>query len=329
MLCISSDLADALITTKLSTISTVLSGEVNVSFGIPLHLVNNTSPRSLTLSVMDADLQKRLRTFRVAIIHQNLTVKLPCDLFDHAGKYSITYKVSEGGPAATLNETLNLKWGDIKIESPQNHTTLTRFGSIWIYHNRSCLPKSRRYRDKVNLYYLKGKHKILITHRIVRKVRNGKQRGPLQRIRMGFSCDLFDIAQTYYFEYVSGYHNRSLSKSQPVNVRWSKHSLYTPTKTIFPCSNSFAISFTAPECHKTTDIISVYEQNSGRYISQRPALPGHSVVFFPCTLFKEYVKAYCFRYLSKTPVQGKERIQASHCVSTLGPGKCLSDSKTS
>lgn len=319
-------MAHGTITAKMTSLSSVLTGDVNVSFEMPLHLVNRSSPRSLTLTVMDADLHQRLRSFKVDIIQEKLTVRLPCDLFDHAGRYSINYKVSRGGPIAKLNQTLNLKWGDIKIESPLNHTTLTRFGSIWLYHDRLCLPKSRRYRDDVVLYYLRGKEKVVITHRIVRKVRNGKQKGPRQRIRMGFSCDLFDIAQTYYFEYVSGYHNRSLSTSQPVAVRWSKHTLFTASKTIFPCSNSFMISFGAPECHKTTDIIAVYEQSSGRYISQRPALPGHSAVFFTCTLFKEYIKAYCFRYISKGAVHGQEKIQASLCVSTLAPGKCLSDS---
>jgi len=321
-------MVDETITTKMTSLTKVLSGDVNVSFEMPSHLVNNTSPRSLTITVMNDNTHQKLRTFTADILTRKFTITLPCDLFDHAGGYSIIYKVSKGGPTGKLNKTLNLKWGDIRIESPLNHTTLTRFGSIWIYHDRLCLPKSRRYRDKVVLYTMRGKEKVIITDRIVRKVRNGRQKGHRQRIRMGFSCDLFDIAQTYYFEYVSGYNNRSLSTSKPVNVQWSKHTLYTPSKTISPCKNSFMISFVAPECHKTTDIIAVYEQSSGRYISQRPALPGHSAVFFTCTLFKDYIKAYCFRYISKTADQGKERIQASMCISTLAPGKCLSDSYT-
>lgn len=294
---------------------------MNVSLQIPGYLVNATVPRTLFLTVMEHRSHVRLRTFKVDVVRQNLTVRLPCDLFDHAGQYDFAYKFSGNGPTGKINTTLSLKWGKMTVEAPRNHTTLTRFGYIWVYHDRFCLPKSRRYRDKINLYYLKGNQRVMITHRIVRKVKNGKQKGPRRRIRMGFSCDLFDIAQTYFFEYVSGFHNASLAKSAPVFVRWSKHSLYTPTKTIFPCSNSFVVSFNAPECHKTTDVIRVYEQNSGRFVTERPALPGHTAVFFPCTLFNDYIKGYCFRYVSKATINSEERVQASHCVSTLEPGK--------
>ncbi|XP_032223127.1 uncharacterized protein LOC5521888 isoform X2 [Nematostella vectensis] len=310
---------------RVSTISSVLSGDVNITFYIPKQLVNSTAPRKLVVHVLSDQWKERLRTFKIPIISTELKLRVPCDTFDHAATYTFKYRVSNNGPTGLLNESMAISWGNTRIEAPRNHTTLTRFGSIWIYHDRVCLPRSRQYRDQVNLYFVHDKKRILITQRNVRKLRNGKQSGSQNRIRLMFSCDLFDTQGVYYFEYVSGFSNKTLSTSSPVSVRWSKHELTTPHKSILPCSGSFSISFAAPECHKTTDTIKVYEQLSRKYITERPALPGQTAVFLPCTLFNDYIKGYCFRYTTISSLTGKETVQSSLCVSTLGPGKSIYD----
>lgn len=259
----------------------------------------------------------------VQLDRREISVILPCEIFDHPVVYRFKYRISDSRFEAFISQTLSLKWGEIQIESPSNHTALTRFGSIWIRHNRKCLPK---YRDEVNLYYIKGHERIFVTQKYVRKLPSGKQRRPKgQGIRMAFRCDVFDTQGIYQFEYKTGFENLTLATSDAIHVYWGQQSLYPPASTIFPCKNSFMISYEQPPCPyaRTHDAIVMGDRFSEKPIAQKAVEPGHTVAFFSCSLFKDYVKEYCFHYVSKSSLTKRTVTVASTCLPSHPPGRYL------
>lgn len=286
-------------------------------FHFPRHYPGFSSERTLSVLVYDNSTGRRLHTETVLLDGPEISVVLPCEVFDHPGLYRFKYRISNSEFTAFISPTLTLKWGNIIIESPTNHTALTRLGSIWIRHSRKCLPK--KHRDEVNLFYLKGQKKILVTRKYVRKLSNGKQRIPLGSwIRMSFSCDVFDIQGTYFFEYKTGFANLSLARSVALHVRWGRQTLSSHANKIFPCTNSFTISFQHPDCHyaRTNDAILLRDGYSEKVITRKAVEQGHTATFFPCSLFKDYVEEYCFDYVTYSSLtKGRVKV-ASLCLPT-------------
>ena len=307
----------------ISPIESPLSGDVNITFWFPPGLSADGTERVVTVNVYYfAPAKRRVASVATRLANKtHLVVSIRCDYFDQQGRYQFGYRLSESGISGTINQTLFLRWSKLRIDSPRNHTALTKFGSIWIHHDRKCLPG--KYRDKVYLYYTRGEERVTITSKVVRKLYNGRQKEDGLRVR--FSCELFDTQGNYFFEYVSGAQDGRavLARSKTMQVTWSKHSLSTPIKSIIPCNNTFTVTFTAPECRRTTDTVELYEQNSGKFIAEKLALPGHNTVFYPCTLFSDYVKGYCFKYVTKALFTKRKTIQATLCVPTLKPGESL------
>ena len=299
----------------------VLGGNVTLRFHFPSNFSGFSTSRTLSVLVYDNLTGKRLHTENVLLERREISVILPCEIFDHPVVYRFKYRISGSRFEAFISQTLSLKWGEIRIESPSNHTALTRFGSIWIRHNRKCLPK---YRDEVNLYYIKGHQKIFVTRKYVRKLSNGKQRLPKGTwIRMAFRCDVFDTQGIYHFEYKTGFENLTLAKSEAVHVYWGQQTLSPPARTIFPCTNSFMISYEQPRCPnvRTHDAIVMGDRFSEKPIAHKPVEQGHTVAFFQCSLFKDYVKEYCFHYVTKSSLTKKTVTVASLCLPSHPPGK--------
>lgn len=301
--------------------SEVLGGNVTLYFHFPRSFSGFSSTRTLSVLVYDNGTGIKFHTETVALNGPEISLVLPCEIFDHPGTYRFKYRISNSEFAAFIPQALTLKWGKILIESPTNHTALTRFGSIWIRHNRKCLPK--KYRDEVNLYYLNDHKKILVTRKYIRKLSNGKQRIPLGSwIRMSFACDVFDNHGIYNFEYQTGFVNLTLAKSSAVHVRWGRQTLSSHANRIFPCRTTFTILFDHPDCQyaRTRDAILVRERYSEKIIVQKTIEQGHTAVFFPCSLFNDFVEEYCFDYVSYSRITRSGVKVASLCLPTHPPG---------
>lgn len=312
--------------------SEILAGNVTLYFHIPTNFSSLSSQRTLSVIVYDNRTNRRLHKERVPLDSFKFAVILPCEVFDHPGLYKFKYRVSHNESteyAAFIPQTLSLKRDKVFIDSPTNHTALTRFG-IWIRHRRKCLPKT--YRDRINLYYeKKGHKKIFVTRKYVRKLANGKQKFPQETwLKMGFTCDVFDTQGSYRFEYQAGIANLTLAKSEVVYVNWGHRTLSSHTNKIFPCSNSFTVSFTRPECPyaRTNDFISVREKNSDKSIMQKPVEQDHTATFFPCTLFKDYVEEYCFDYVTDSSLTRSKIKVASKCLPTHPPGMLIEETNS-
>ena len=299
----------------------ILGGNVTLNFHFPSNFSGFSSSRTLSVLVYDENTAKRRHIETVVLDRRDFSVILPCEIFDHPVVYRFKYRISESRLEAFISQTLPLKWGEIRLETPTNHTALTRFGSLWIRHNRKCLPKNR---DEVNLYYIKDHEKIFVTRKYIRKLSNGRQRKPEGSwIRMGFRCEVFDTQGIYHFEYQTGFENLTLAKSESIHVYWSQQTLSTPTRTIFPCTNSFMISYAQPRCQnvRTHDAIIMGDRYSETPIAQKPVQNDHDVSFFPCTLFKDYVKEYCFHYVTKSSLTQRTVRVTSLCLPSHPPGK--------
>jgi len=302
----------------------VLGGNVTLRFHFPSNFSGISSSRKrLSVLVYDNNTAKRRHIETVVLDSREISVILPCEIFDHPVVYRFKYRISESRLEyeAFISQTLTLKWGEIRLQTPTNHTALNRFGSLWIRHNRKCLPK---YRDEVNLYYIKDHEKIFVTRKYIRKLSNGRQRKPEGSwIRMGFRCEVFDTQGIYHFEYQTGFENLTLAKSESIHVYWSQQTLSTPTSTIFPCTNSFSISYVQQRCQnvRTHDAIVMGDRYSEKPIAQKAVQNDHDVSFFPCTLFKDYVKEYCFHYVTKSSLTERTSIVTSLCLPSHPPGK--------
>ena len=299
----------------------VLGGNVTLNFHFPSNFSGFSSARTLSVLVFDNNTGKRLHTENVLLVRREISVILPCEIFDHPVLYTFKYRISNSTFEAFISQTLPIQWGEIYIDSPTNHTALTRFGSIWIRHNRKCLPKT--YRDEVNLYYIKGHEKIFLTRKYIRKLSNGKHRMPKRSwIRMGFTCDMFDTQGIYHFEYQTGFVNLTLAKSEAIHVYWGQHTLSSLVKTILPCKNTFAITFAQPHCKfgRTQDAIMMGDRYSEKPIAHKPVEQGHTVAFFQCSLFKNYVDEYCFHYVTTSSLTKSTVTVASLCLPSHPPG---------
>ena len=301
----------------------ILGGNVTLYFHFPSNFSGFPSSQTLSVLVYDDNTAKRRHIENVVLDRREISVILPCEIFDHPVVYKFKYRVSDSPFEAFISQTLTLKWGEIHLQTPTNHTALTRLKFLWIRHNRKCLPKSR---DKLNLYYIKGREKIFVTRKYIRKLSNGKQRKPDREgswIRMGFECELFDAKGIYYFEYQAAFENRTLAKSDSIHVYWAHQTLSTPTSTIFPCKNSFMISYSQPRCRnvRSHDAIVMGDRYSEKPITQKTVQSDHDVAFFPCTLFKDYVKEYCFHYVTKSSLIKRTVRVASLCLPSHPPGK--------
>ena len=300
----------------------ILSGNVTLYFHFPRNFSGFSSSRTLSVLVYDDNTSKRRHIENVVLDRPEISVILPCEIFDHPVVYRFKYRVSDTRFEAFISQTLTLKWGEIRLQTPTNHTALTRFGSLWIRHNRKCLPK---YRDELNLYYIKGHERIFVTRKYIRKLSNGRQRKPegSSWIKMGFRCELFDTQGIYRFEYQTGFENLTLAKSESIHVYSGQQTLSAPANTIFPCENSFMISYAQPRCQnvRTQDAIVVGDRYSEKPVVQKPVENDHDVAFFQCTLFNNYVKEYCFHYITKSSLTKQTVRVASLCLPSHPPGK--------
>lgn len=305
----------------------VLGGNVTLSFRFPSNFSGFSGNRTLEVLVNEKVIGKKLFKTTVPLDRREISVILPCEIFDHPVIYSFKYRISDSEYGGVISQTLTLRWGGIFIDSPANHTALTRFKSIKIRHNRKCLPKA--YRDEINLYYIQsGSKPMFVTRKYIRKLSSGKQRIPkMPQIRMSFTCDFFDTQGKYFFEYRTGYKNVKLAKSEEVYVHWGEQTLSSPVSTIFPCTNSLAISFAQPSCSfvRSQDAIVLAKKYSAKPIVQKVVQQGHDVTFFPCTLFKDYVEEYCFHYITKSRLTKRSVAVASLCLPSLPPGKAYNE----
>ncbi|XP_068703497.1 uncharacterized protein [Montipora foliosa] len=299
----------------------VLSGNVTLSFHFPGNCsLFKTAERTLSVFVYDNSTGQKLHTENVRFRSDlNMTIVLPCEVFDHPGLYRFKYRISDSDYEAFISKTLTLKWGDIRFDSPKTHTALTRLSSIWIQHNRKCMPKKNR--DSINLLYLKGNK--FVAKKYVRKLSNGRQgESHGSWIRMGFSCHVFDTEGSYALEYMTGFANTSLAKSDPFDVHWDRPILSPPANKIFPCKTSFIVSFKQLDCPyaRLSDVIQLRDKYSETIIARRRVTQGHTAVFFQCSLFKEYVEEYCFDYVTYSRLTGHNGRIASKCLPTHAPG---------
>lgn len=294
----------------------VLGGNVTLSFQFPNNFTGFFGNRTFYVFVHENATDRKLFKTTVPLDRREISVILPCEIFDHPDIYSFKYRISDSEYGGVISQKLKLQWGRIIIDSPTNHTVLTRLKSIKIRHDRKCLPKA--YRDELNLYYVQGGSKsMFVTRKYIRKLSSGKQRIPkMPQIRMGFSCNLFDAQGVYFFEYRTGYANVTLAKSAAVYVNWGKQTLFSPVSTIFPCTNSLAISFTQPSCSyaRIQDAIVLAKKDSNKPIVRKAVQQGHDVTFFSCTLFKDYVEEYCFHYSTTSRLTKSTVAVASLCL---------------
>ncbi|XP_020619010.1 uncharacterized protein LOC110056806 isoform X2 [Orbicella faveolata] len=298
----------------------ILGGNVTLYFHFPSNFSGFSNSRTLSVLVYDDNIVKRRHIENVVLDRREISVILPCEIFDHPVVYRFKYRISDSRFEAFISQTLTLKWGEIRLQTPTNHTALTRFGSLWIRHNRKCLPKNR---DELNLYYIKGHEKIFVTRKYIRKLSNGRQRKPEGSwIRMGFPCEVFDTQGIYRFEYQTGFENLTLAKSESIHVYWGQQTLSTPTSTIFPCTNSFVILYAQPRCQnvRTHDAIVMGDRYSKKPTAQKPVENVYDAAFFPCSLFKDYVKEYCFHYVTKSSLTKSTVRVTSLCLPSHPPG---------
>ena len=301
----------------------VLGGNVTLYFYFDRNSSEFSTEKTLSVFVYDNNTDKKLHTENVQFRTEdrNVPVVLPCTVFDHPGLYRFKYRISKSGYSAFISKTLTLKWGDIHIESPTNHTVLTRLEQIWIRHNRKCLPKKSR--DAVRLFYIKDNNeRILVDKKYVRKLSSRKRESPGSWVKMGFPCRVFDIQGIYVLEYWAVSANKTLSTSRALHVHWARPTLKPLASQIFPCTKSFSVSIEPLKCpYVRNDYVLLREKFSEPIISQRPVRQSDTAVFFPCSSFKDYVDEYCFDYMAySTLIKDKAKV-VSECVQTHAPGK--------
>lgn len=301
----------------------VLGGNVTLYFSFDRNFSEFLTERTISVSVYHGNTEKKLHTENVQFRSEDrkVPVVLPCTVFDHPGLYRFKYRISNGKYAAFISKTLTLNWGDIRIESPTNHTALTRLDNIRILHNRQCWP--RKSRDAVRLYYIKDYgERIFVDKKYVRKLSNRKKEPSGSWVRMVFPCRVFDTQGIYVLEYWAASANKTLSTSRALHVHWARPTLKPLASQIFPCKESFSVSIEPLKCQSVSrnDYVVLRDKFTETMVSQRPVTQDYTAVFFPCSSFKNYVDEYCFDYMAySTLTKDKARV-ASECVQTHAPG---------
>lgn len=297
---------------------------MNVTFHFPSNF-SGQEPVTLYAFVYDGLTSKKPLHTGTSQFHndsQTTTIHFPCTVFDHPASYSFKYRVSDHGQVLSINRSLTLDWGKIRMSLPTNHTALTRLG-YWIEHKRRCL--STKYRDSINLYYLSDKSgaKVTVYNRTFKRLKlNDKNAG---KTRMAFRCGVLDARGTYVLEYRSGFGNTTLAR-RTFSVYWKEFKLKIPQRTIHPCTESLPISFPRPNCMRVGDKVQVYEGATGRLLKESDVLPGMSSVFFACRLFKtsHYVGEYCFHFVTTSQKTKRSETLSKLCIPTYTKGECPS-----
>lgn len=289
---------------------------LTVSYPATGHRQGNIT-RFIKIKILN-DNNKEVEALNKTVHSSNCTyLDLPCETFSRPGRYSLQYFVK--GVTDTfkeLRQKIVVRREKIRIDSPKNHTAVSRSVAIWITSkHKSC----QSYKDRVDLYWIKGiNDHVLVTSREVRKFESEK------RTRIQFGCHVFDTEGVFYFKYVSGYSNRTLVTSANMSVSWGKYKLEAQTNNIFPCSTSFAVKITAPYCDKFRgNKVQIKSKDYNNVISSKPAYPEFRAVFFPCSTFKRHIHEYCFYYITKSSLTKKAKVHAKLCLPSLKTGACV------
>ena len=314
---------------KLSTIPVVLGGDVNVTFHFPTNFsAGRASDATVYAFVYDGSTSKEPLHTGASQLHndsQTATINFPCTVFDHPASYYFKYRVSsDGGQVVSINQSLTLDWGEIRLLVPTNHTALTRL-EFWVEHQRRCL--SKRYRDSIGLYYLSDTEsgaKVTVYNKTFKRLKLSEKNPG--RTRMAFRCTALDARGTYVLEYRSGFENTTLARSGTFSVHWDEgFDLTSPQQTAQPCHESLPVSFPKPSCMKMGDKVQVYEGSTGSLLQEKDVLPGTSSVFFACRHFKSshYVGKYCFHFVTTSQKTKRTETLSKLCIPTRSKGECL------
>lgn len=276
---------------------------------------NNATVQVITLKVFN---RKNFVTAINKTLSANKTqLDISCEVFATPGRYFIEYFIQGLTKTFILltARPIIVRSERVQIEVQKNHTAFDGSVSAWLKgKNGRCKP----FRGRLKLYWIKNSKEqhVLVTTKKINK-------GILEnRTRVHFRCNVFDTAGTFYFLYISDYNNRTIARSQNMSVSWGKYEITAQSKNIFPCSNSFVIKFSSPYCDRTEDIIEMKSKAYNNFIGSQVAYHGFRSVFFSCSTFKNYIREYCFYYITKSSLSKERKIQTKLCVPSKKTGMC-------
>lgn len=275
----------------------------------------NATVQVITLKVFN---RKNFVTAINKTLSANKTqLDISCEVFATPGRYFIEYFIQGLTKTFILltARPIIVRSERVQIEVQKNHTAFDGSVSAWLKgKNGRCKP----FRGRLKLYWIKNSKEqhVLVTTKKINK-------GILEnRTRVHFRCNVFDTAGTFYFLYISDYNNRTIARSQNMSVSWGKYEITAQSKNIFPCSNSFVIKFSSPYCDRTEDIIEMKSKAYNNFIGSQVAYHGFRSVFFSCSTFKNYIREYCFYYITKSSLSKERKIQTKLCVPSKKTGMC-------
>lgn len=235
------------------------------------------------------------------------SLEIPCDTFSVPGRYFIDYFI----PNITktfipMTNPIVVRSEKVLIGVKKNLTVFNGPVSALLYSRSG---RCKAYKGTLYLYWRKkNKENILVTSK---KVDNDEV---VNKIQVSFRCNVIDTAGVFYFKYTSDYNNVTMAASSEMLVNWGKYKMEAQSKNIFPCYHSFAIKYSSPFCDRNEDHVEVQSKTYKNVIHTQTAFHGFRSVFFSCSIFKRYIREYCFYYTTKSNLSKKKKIHASLCL---------------
>jgi len=149
-----------------------------------------------------------------------------------------------------------------------------------------------------------------------------------------FSCSLFELVGFYLAVLRSSRHDVTippLARSNPIAVDASDaYSVKTLESAIFPCTAGVVVKYTRPVCAGAGDRIRLFIQPPQKdelgmgshpaaevkYVAERRIKSTDNAVSFSCSLFRDTVLGYCFKYISVAS-NGVSQEQGLVCLPTV------------
>ena len=268
---------------------------------------HNVSNQVIKLRVLNR--KKLVKTINKNLCANQTQLEISCEVFSKPGRYFIEYFIQGITKKFRLltSKPFIVRSERVHIEVPKNHTAFGGSISAWLNGKQGrCKP----FKGDLKLYWIKSsKEHVLVA---TKKIKKDKLES---RLRVQFRCNMFDTAGIFYFVYISEYNNKTIARSHNISVTWGKYKITAQSKSIFPCSNSFVMKFSSPGyCDRTEDKIEVRSKAYNNFINSQSAFHGFRSAFFSCTIFKKYIRDYCFYYTTKSSLTNERKIQATLCV---------------
>lgn len=302
------------------------SGSLKVNYSIP---TNVSLPNAFVqvLAVVNDD-PVPVTTHGLAMrSHGHL--EFTCGLVDFATRYRLELHTYVGGPILTRT-SLEVKWPNIKLEIPTNHTAQTSPIELIITSEAKCDPLFHKETFYLDLEYLgMGQEEELFSlnrmPRVIHTVVFNNLSAPVAKVN--FHCQLFDQAGLYQVVLKTNRNNGSvISRSNIMFTSWSTaYTLIIPAETIFPCSSVFPVQYTYPRCPSSGDKIRIFMLQRKvlgsfaapvyrKYISERNVDMDVTSINYNCSQFNSTSTGYCFTYVSVSS-NGAVMEQDRRCIS--------------